>query len=143
MAQDISLLSQRLLRLSRRVEENANAKVKNASKAFLTEVVSGTPADTGQAISSWKTGLDYTPVGTRNLAPGSKGSSKSAAVSAVLSLELPRLDRRRTGQTVYIVNTTAYISLLNAGRSNQAPAGFIDKARLAAGARAKLPRLTD
>lgn len=143
MAQDISMLSQRILKLGRKIETNANEKVKNASKAFLTEAVRGTPADTAQAVSSWKVGLNYQPSGVRNLAPGSKGSSKSAAVGAVLMLELPKIDRRVTGITVYIVNTTSYISLLNAGRSSQAPAGFIDKARLATGAAAKKPRLTD
>lgn len=143
MAKDISLLSQRILRLQRGVEKNANEKVKNASKAFLSTVVPATPADTAQAVSSWKVGLNYQPSGARNLAPGTKGSSKSAAVGAVLALELPKIDRRVTGITVYIVNTTSYISLLNAGRSSQAPAGFIDRARLATGAAAKNPRLTD
>jgi hypothetical protein len=140
---DISLLSQRILRIQRGIVDNANEKVIRASRAFLTEVVTGTPADTGQAISSWKTGLNYSPTGTRNLAPGEKGSSRNTAISAVLNLELPRLDRRRTGQTVYIVNTVSYIDLLNAGRSKQAPAGFIDRARLAAGAASRTKRLID
>lgn len=143
MARDLSLLSQRILKLQRGVETNANEKVKNASKAFLRTVVPATPADTAQAVSSWKVGLNYQPSGTRNLAPGSKGSSKSAAVGAVLMMELPKIDRRTTGITVYIVNTTSYISLLNSGRSSQAPAGFIDQARLATGAAAKKPRLID
>jgi hypothetical protein len=140
---DISLLSQRILKIQRGIVENANEKVIRASRAFLTEVVTGTPADTGQAISSWKTGLNYSPTGTRNLAPGVKGSSRGAAISAVLSLELPRLSRRQTGQTVYIVNTVSYIDQLNAGRSKQAPAGFIDRARLAAGAASRTKRLID
>jgi len=140
---DISLLSQRILKIQRDIVENANEKVIRASRAYLTEVVTGTPADTGQAISSWKTGLNYQPRGERNLAPGSKGSTRSAAINAVLSLELPRLDRRQTGQTVYIVNTVSYIDQLNAGKSSQAPAGFIDRARIAAGAASRTKRLID
>lgn len=143
MAQDISKLSQRILQIQRGLGEAANEKVKNASRGFLTTVVEGTPADTGQAISSWKVGLNYQPTGARNLAPGSKGSTRSAAISATMSMELPKISRRVTGMTVYIVNTTSYISALNDGRSSQAPAGFIDRARLEAGAKAKLPRLID
>lgn len=140
---DISLLSQRILKIQRGIVENANEKVIRASRAYLTEVVTGTPADTGQAISSWKTGLNYQPRGERTLVPGAKGSTRSANISAVLSIELPRLDRRQTGQTVYIVNTVSYIDQLNAGRSKQAPAGFIDRARLAAGAASRTKRLID
>lgn len=140
---DMSMLSQRILRIQKGIVENAAEKVKLASKAYFTEVVNGTPADTGQAISSWKIGINYAPRGVRTFAAGSKGSTRMANVSAVLSLELPKLETRRTGQTVYIVNTTSYIELLNAGRSKQAPAGFIDKARLAAGAASRKKRLID
>lgn len=140
---DISLLSQRILKLQGKIVEGANEKVKLAAKAYLTEVVNGTPADTGQAISSWKVGLNYSPVGERTFVKGEKGSSRGANISAVLSMELPKIDRRVTGQTIYIVNTTSYIGLLNAGRSDQAPAGFIDKARVAAGAASRTKRLLD
>jgi len=143
MAQDISLLSQRILRIQKGIVENAAEKVKLAAKAYLTEVVNGTPADTGQAISSWKVGLNYQPRGVRTLVKGKAGSTRAANISAVLNIELPKIEARVTGQTIYIVNTTPYISLLNAGRSNQAPAGFIDKARVAAGAASRTKRLID
>lgn len=140
---DISLLSQRILKIQRNIVDGANEKVKRAAKAYLTEVVQGTPADTGQAISSWKVGLNYSPRGTRTFSEGSKGSTRAVNISAVLNFELPKIEGRQTGQTIYIVNTTSYIGLLNAGRSNQAPAGFIDKARLAAGAASRTKRLID
>ena len=140
---DISLLSQRILKIQRNIVDGANEKVKRAAKAYLTEVVQGTPADTGQAISSWKVGLNYSPRGTRTFSKGAKGSTRAVNISAVLNFELPKIDSRQTGQTIYIVNTTSYIGLLNAGRSNQAPAGFIDKARLAAGAASRTKRLID
>ena len=140
---DISPLSQRILELQKNIVEGANEKVKRAAKAYLTEVVRGTPADTGKAISSWKVGLNYSPRGERTFAKGKAGSTRAANISAVLNLELPKIDGRQTGQTVYIVNTTSYIGLLNAGRSNQAPAGFIDKARVAAGAASRTKRLLD
>lgn len=143
MARDISLLSQRILRIQKGIVENAAEKVKLASQAYFTEVVQGTPADTGQAISSWKIGLNYVPRGTRTFVPGKAGSTRFPNISATLSAELPKISRRVTGQTVYIVNTTDYISFLNEGRSDQAPAGFIDKARLAAGAAQRRKRLID
>lgn len=140
---ELGMLSQRILKIQKGIVENAGEKVKLAAKAYLTEVVTGTPADTGQAISSWKVGLNYAPRGVRTFAEGKSGSTKQANISAVLSLELPKIDRRVTGQTVYIVNTTSYIDLLNAGRSSQAPAGFIDRARLAAGVATRMKRLID
>lgn len=129
---DLSQFSQRMFGLSKKSVTNANEMVKDAAKAFLTEVVNRTPVDTAQAVSSWKVGLNYKPRGTRNLIPGLKGSTAGAARSAVLASELPKIEKRVTGQTISVVNTTDYIEELNSGSSKQAPAGFIDAARVAA-----------
>ena len=114
--------------LSKRIEPNANRMVQDAAAAFLEEVVARTPVDTGQAVSSWKVGLNYQPRGTRTFSPGAKGSTASANRSAVLSSELPKIRNRRTGQTISVVNTAEYIERLNNGSSAQAPAGFIETA---------------
>lgn len=128
MAQSFNKLNQRMFDLSKRVEPNANQIVKDAAKAFLTSVVEKTPVDTGQAVSSWKVGLNYQPSGPRLFSPGSKGSTAGANRSAALGEGLPTIEKRKTGQNINIVNTVEYISRLNAGSSRQAPAGFIESA---------------
>lgn len=125
---DLRQFSQRMFGLSKRIEQNANLKVKDAAKAFLTTVVEMTPVDTGQAVSSWKVGLNYKPRGTRIFSEGTSGSTASANRSAVLAQELPKISARVTGQTISVVNTAPYIQRLNNGSSKKAPAGFIDSA---------------
>ncbi len=132
-----------MLKLGRRIEDNANKKTQLAAREFLTTVVNETPADKGQAISSWKVGLNYQPRGTRLFVEGTKGSTAASNRAAVLSAELPKIEQRVTGMTIYIVNTAPYITLLNQGRSNQAQAGFIDKARSAAIEASRKQRLLD
>lgn len=127
---DLRQFSQRMFGLANKIEKNANEKVKDAAKAFLTTVVEMTPVDTGQAVSSWKVGLNYKPRGTRVFAEGTDGSTASANRSAVLALELPKIAARVTGQTISVVNTAPYIQRLNNGTSRKAPAGFIDTAYL-------------
>lgn len=128
MVGDLNQFSQRMFGLANKVEPNANLMVQDAAAAFLEEVVSRTPVDSGQAVSSWKVGLNYIPRGVRTFSPGAFGSTASANRSAVLSSELPKVRRRRTGQTISVVNTAPYISRLNDGTSAQAPAGFIETA---------------
>lgn len=125
---DLNQFSQRMFGLSKKIEPNANLMVQDAAAAFLSEVVARTPVDSGQAVSSWKVGLNYKPQGKRIFSPGAKGSTAGANRSAVLSSELPKIRGRKTGQTISIVNTAEYISLLNDGTSTQAPAGFIETA---------------
>lgn len=138
---DLRRFSQRIFNLSKRIEPNANKKVKDAATAFLTTVVNQTPVDTGQAVSSWKVGLNYRPTGTRVFAKGDKGSTAGANRSAVLSQELPKIAKRITGQTISVVNTVDYIQKLNAGGSKQAPAGFIDTAFQSASIAARRQRI--
>lgn len=139
---DLTKLSQRMLGLSSRVTDLANAKTQSAAKAFFETVVNRTPVDTGQAISNWKVGLNYEPRGvTPARVPGSQGSTAGANRRATLAAYLPTIAKRVTGQTIYIINTVPYIGRLNAGWSRQAPAGFIDAARAAAYSAAARERL--
>jgi hypothetical protein len=59
----------------------------------------------------------------------------------VLNQELPKIEKRITGQTISVVNTTDYIQKLNAGGSRQAPAGFIDMAFQSASIAARKQRI--
>lgn len=141
---DLTRLSQRMLGLSSRIVPYANEVVRAVGEEFLTTVVNETPVDEGDAVSSWKVGLNYTPVGERDaFTRGKKGSTAASNRNAVLSKELPKIRKRVTGQTISIVNTSPYIEMLENGSSKQAPAGFIARARvrmLAAGRAVRFKR---
>lgn len=117
-------LSQRILKLSKRIEPNANEITKVAARAFINEVVDGAPVDTGLTVSSWKVGLNYKPVGTRLFSPGMKGSTSQANKDAVKAAILPTIDKRVTGQTISFTNSTPYLQYINGGDYQR----FIDSA---------------
>ncbi len=73
---------------------------KAAATAFVTEVIDGAPVDTGLTVASWKIGLNYSPQGTRNFAPGKLGSTAAANRAAVKADVLPLIDDRQSGQTI-------------------------------------------
>jgi hypothetical protein len=128
--------------LSRNVVENANEIVKSVARTFVRTVIDETPVDTGKAISNWKVGLDYEPRGeSPSTVPGKHGSTASDNRSAAFSRCEARINGRQTGQTIYVANTAQYIDLLNGGRSDQTPAGFVDRARLEAHATLRRARL--
>ncbi len=119
MAKEIKQLSQRILGLSKRITENANEITKELSKEFITSVIDATPVDVGQLVSSWKVGLNYRPSGTRLFVPGKAGSTAGANRAAVLSVVLPTIERRVTGQTISFVNDTPYLQYVNKGDYQQ------------------------
>lgn len=115
MAISLSQLSQRILKLSKNIEPNANEMTKAAAKAFVTEVIDAAPVDTGRTVSSWKVGLNYQPRGSRLFVPGKLGSTAAANRAAVKADVYPQIERRVTGQTISIVNDTPYLLFINDG----------------------------
>lgn len=115
MAIKLAQLSQRILKLSRNIEPNANEMTKAAARAFLNDIIDAAPVDTGQLVSSWKVGLNYHPKGTRIFVPGKLGSTAAANREAVRQVVLDRVNERVTGQTINIVNDTPYLMHVNDG----------------------------
>jgi len=135
-------MSLRTFGLSRRIAKDGEARVRGASQAFLEELVKVTPIDTGKAVSNWRIGVNYMPTNVRPpFSPGTKGSTAASNRSAVLSNELPKLSKYKVGRTINIVNNAPHIELLNAGRSRQASARFIQTARASAQAKFRLTRI--
>lgn len=107
-------------RLSRDIEDNTNELTKNVGKAVIESLVPATPVRHGFARANWQTSLDGFPesvLATRDPS-GQKTIESSHAVIASLQV----------GESIYIANNIPYITLLNAGSSRQAPAGFVLKA---------------
>jgi len=127
--QTLKQLSQRILKLSKRIEPNANEITKAAGKAFINEVVDGAPVDTGLTVSSWKVGLNYKPVGTRIFAPGVKGSTAQANRDAVKAAVFATIDKRVTGQTMSFTNSTPYLKYINGGDYQRYIDSALDRAK--------------
>lgn len=102
-----------------------NTVIKKVGLAVDQAVVTGTPIDTGTARSNWLASL-VTPrsdvIGS--YAPGNPGGVTNAALSQAAGV----IGLRKTGQDIVISNNVPYIGKLNAGSSQQAPAGFVESA---------------
>lgn len=82
----------------------------------------GTPVKTGWARANWiatPTVPSSSPVGTRHSVSGGPARSSVAKLIATYRLE---------AGPVYVVNSVPYITRLNQGSSDQAPAGFVQVA---------------
>jgi hypothetical protein len=137
------LLEQQAASLPAKSDEMA----KQAVTAIIQDLVLTTPVDTGTALSNWQVTLDGPAVDVipANV-PSPKGRNvqgqwshstdpsitRQANASEVLSKTEAVLAAKQPGQDVFITNNLDYISILNEGSSNQAPAGFVDRARLIA-----------
>ena len=128
MAISLSQLSQRILKLRRDIEPNANEMTKDAAKAFVNKVLDATPVDTGRLVSSWKVGLNYKPRGSRLFVPGKLGSTATVNRETARAEAMRQIDRRVTGQTISIVNDTPYIIYVNKGEFQR----YVDQGLLAA-----------
>ena len=115
-----------LTALAKRFEGNMEKAVKAYSKEFLVQVVQDTPKLSGAAANNWQTGLDSVPSGV--IGPLGSKIPNSVPVQAIPK-GLAAINDYRSGRTIYIVNNVPYISRLNRGWSNQAPAGFVELAR--------------
>jgi hypothetical protein len=87
----------------------------------------GTPIDLGWASANWFINVGSPTTGNGGQADsGSLGSREAAQASSVAQF-VSGYDYTR-GQTIHVGNNVPYIARLNAGWSQQSPAGFVDDA---------------
>jgi hypothetical protein len=99
----------------------------------LEYLVDVTPVDTSKALSNWVvsvSGSTYGASAIPALVPGAGGSSQAASAAIAKANGKEALKRARAGSPVAIINVVPYIVALNEGSSQQAPAGFVDRATL-------------
>lgn len=113
-----------------RIEKNVGKAIKLAGYAAHTTLVYQTPIDTGQAKSNWKVSVgtpDLKNIGPH--VPGEYGSTSQQNIAATLAEAWKVLSKYDLSQgDLFIANGLPYIIKLNEGWSQQAPAGFIQKA---------------
>ena|ERR1035437_484490 len=126
-----------------RLDSFAKQTVKDAALSIMSDLVQVTPVDVGTALSNWQLTLDtpaehvltaYEPalrgrnvkgVWTHRVDPA---LTAQANVAPTLDAAKVVLAERQKGQLVFITNNLPYIRKLNDGSSDQAPAGFVDRA---------------
>lgn len=123
----------RMTTLAQRTVRKSNEGMKEVTLATIDALVTDTPKKTNQAAANWQAAIGVLPA----FKPGYTDiSGARAAARAVIS-------SRKTGDYTYISNATPYISLLNQGSSQQAPAMFVEKALARARQQVKRIRLLE
>lgn len=108
----------RMTALAQRTVRKSNEGMKEVALATINTLITDTPKKTNQAAANWQAAVgvlpDFKP-GYTDI-PGARDAARAA------------INSRKTGDYIYISNAAPYISLLNQGSSQQAPAMFVEKA---------------
>jgi hypothetical protein len=129
MAKPFELLPSVLNELGGRIERNAGKAVQRAASSIHSRVVPDTPFRTGNAASNWIVTRNAAFSGVAGIAGEANLAAKAAVVSATIAqgqiaINSFSISRDRS---IHITNNVDYLYLLNAGRSNQAPAMFVER----------------
>lgn len=126
--------AERMSRLANNITANSEKVCQRASLAITEQIISATPVDTGKAMSNWQVSLNYPILTNINpYAAGKSGSTYSTNRDAAIGKARAIIKQYRSGAEIHICNALPYISRLNDGYSDQAPAAFVQTA-LQAGA---------
>lgn len=125
---------------AKKIQTAASDAAVKVALGILNTLVFRTPVDTSRALSNWQVSTDA-PIGSyiQAYSPGYLGYTQLASAQSAISVGTMNLEKKKPGQTIYIVNNTPYIRGLNSGSSKQAPAGFVEASVLIA--RKKMPTL--
>lgn len=115
--------------LKKQVSTAANEAAVFVAETVVENLARVTPVDTSTAISGWVVSLVYrTQYKPGAHYYGSQGSTYTASVHETINNAKMVLRNKHPGQTIFIVNNEDYINDLNNGSSQQAPAGFVERA---------------
>jgi len=118
----------------KQIQEGTEAAVRQAARDFIRSVVPATPVDTGKARGNWRATLAVAP-------PVDEIDRLSPDGSESIRLAVNRINRFKAGKQLHIFNNVSYLVYLNNGWSQQAPAGFIERALMDATAGLKTVRV--
>lgn len=113
------------------IKEQGSQLAVKVAMTIIVDLAYRTPVDTSRAISNWQVTLGAPPTGSIQAHYlGRLGSTYSASASETVSLAKLILKTKKPNQAIYISNNLPYIRKLNEGSSQQAPAGFVERAIL-------------
>lgn len=144
---DLLDLSNKMDTLAGSIETQTNDAKKNAANAILFELTQTTPVDVGKALSNWQVSL-----GAPNElvidahVPSLKGVyvdgrwTHRVEPDVTRSLNAPPtfdtgeaiIESALPGEAIFITDAVPYIRKLDDGYSDQAPAGFVERATIVA-----------
>ena len=125
--------------LGERIHRNFATLVKQTTDAVQEYVITGTPVKSGRARNGWRVGAGTPDTSTPDMI-GPFDPSGSARMDANRSV----INAAPLQTHFYLNNTVPYVPLLNSGSSEQAPAGFVQKAEAIAKAKVRtFRRLVD
>lgn len=120
MGIDLKALDRSIRLVQDEIERKTIERMQKAVLAIDAALVLATPVDTGRARANWLPSINKPR--TVKLKRGDKSGSGALAKAQRLVSEI------QLGDTFYISNNLEYIGVLNDGHSQQAPAGFVEKA---------------
>lgn len=116
-------------RMSDRIEAGLNRVVKEVAVKLVSDLIATTPVDTSKAISNWRASQTFPLTDEIDAhVPGHFGSTRGMSSAKALADAKSNIARKEPGSTLYISNSAEYITELNNGSSQQAPAGFVQGA---------------
>lgn len=131
MANDLLSLANSLEKKIKAIETAASKSAADMALTIVGDLAYKTPVDTSQALSDWQVTLGEPAAGKIGAHfPGTKGSTRNASAAETINLAKAVLAKKKPGQPIYITNNQPYIRRLNDGYSQQAPAGFVERAVL-------------
>lgn len=107
-------------RLGSRIESATTRYVRLAAARIARQAILNTPVDTGRARANWRVTVG-SPALEATLATDQAGSETVGRAEAAAFVA-------PAGVEIYITNPVNYVVYLNNGRSNQAPANFVEQA---------------
>jgi hypothetical protein len=136
-------LATRMEKLKAGLPTRASELAKQVAGAIEKDLTEVTPADVGDAISNWQVSLNEPAVGTIGaFSPSPRGRMRDGKWTHAVDPAITRsnnapaaqaaaqatIQSKQPGQPIFITNSLPYIKKLDSGSSDQAPAGFFDRA---------------
>lgn len=130
-------------RVANAVPDFGNQVAKDVANTILSDLTQVTPVDVGEAVSNWQVTLDAPAVSdVPAFAPSPKGRvvkgvwvhkvdpviTAQANVPPTVQAGQAEIAKKKPGQVLFITNNAPHIVQLDAGTSDQAPAGFVNRA---------------
>lgn len=126
-------LAYRMNQRANRLDTFASDAATDLAQDIAHSLIRETPVDTSRALSNWLVVLGRrSNRATLEYVPGERGSTEKISENIAIARADAVLARKRPGESIFISNVVRYIVYLNAGRSGQAPAMYVETAVLAA-----------
>lgn len=128
----ISRLFFRMNSLAREVKKYRGRVEDVTALRTVSVLVDFTPVDTTKAVSNWLVGRGKPRRAIIKAHFPGKGGSTAAASRQEAKFRASQRIRGRRTRPIFVSNNVPYIDELNAGKSDQAPANFIEMALMEA-----------